>query len=396
MEHTGHLSSELASDRSGDSQPYDVKYLSDGPPLSYLRPVPRHLVHRAAVTEVFITDAVRRGDTGFLIAAQWPRDHTLYHPDPLGYADPLLCAETVRQALVYIAHTYGDIPLGHRFIGRSLGFELTRPDATLISSSPQSVLLDAEWTPYDRSTRGRFGVRLNTAFAVDGVECGRGHIEVLIVDERRYKLLRRAGAASAPPTGGAAENEPYETMFDPVPISATGRLRAKDGLLEQSLDGRRWRMRIDENHAVLFDHPTDHVPLMVILEGFRQLGHVLTRAYAARGASAGGLVATRIQCDGWGELDLPIDLVVERAQGSGAGPRRLRLAAVQAGNRLATATLDWADRETAGHCPSPSPSPPREAGYRTLSTAMGGTGAAPVARAAASAPSSTESTRPAA
>jgi hypothetical protein len=317
------------------------------PPLSYLRPVPRHLVHRAAISEVFITDA-RRGACGFQVAAQWPRDHTLYHPDPAGYADPLLCAETMRQALVYLAHEHAGIPVGHRFIGRSLGFALTRPEAMITAGHPLPVRLDVAWTRRDRQAGGPAEVRLEAEISVDGVSCGDGFIEVLIVDERRYTLLRRRGAALAnAASGGTARRTDAGGPFQSVPLCATGRSRAKDCLLEQSSDGRRWRMRVDRNHPVLFDHPTDHVPLMATLEGFRQLGHLITRSYTRRDAGTAGLTAVRIECEGWGELDLPVDLVVEAGEsGTGGtdGRRPLRMSALQAGVRLAGATLEWTER----------------------------------------------------
>jgi hypothetical protein len=369
----------------------------DDPPLSYLRPVPRQLVHRAAVSEVFITDA-RPGGRGYQVAAQWPRDHTLYHPDPAGYADPLLCAETVRQALVYLAHTHGGIPVGHRFIGRTLGFALTRPELTLTAEAPLSVRLDAAWTTQGRPRPGRAEVRLDAEIALDGTPCGQGFIEALIVDERRYLLLRggaTSAAAHAPAEGGCPDpRDGPESAFRPVPLIATGRTRAKDCLLEQSLDGRRWRMRADRRHPVLFDHPTDHIPLMVMLEGFRQLGHVITRSYAPRTAGADGLTAPEVECSGWGEPDAPVDLLVQGATGAtGAadGPRRLRLAAVQAGHRLGAATLAWSARSASRTAPAPPHPPSRPgAGHKDSSAATRRIPSASPPQATASAPSSTD------
>ncbi|MFD0430835.1 AfsA-related hotdog domain-containing protein [Streptomyces zhihengii] len=82
-------------------------------------------MHRTAVAEVFVTDGVRTGTNTFSVAAQWPRDHALYHPDENGLADPLLCAETLRQAYFYGAHTYFGVPLGSRFIGQDVSFDIT-------------------------------------------------------------------------------------------------------------------------------------------------------------------------------------------------------------------------------------------------------------------------------
>src|SRR5689334_19245938 len=40
--------------------------------------IPRHLVHRAAVSEVFLTDLRVTDETTFQVGAQWPRDHSFY------------------------------------------------------------------------------------------------------------------------------------------------------------------------------------------------------------------------------------------------------------------------------------------------------------------------------
>ncbi|MFE2915248.1 AfsA-related hotdog domain-containing protein, partial [Kitasatospora indigofera] len=64
-----------------------------------------------------MTDGVDLGEGRFLVAAQWPRDHALYHPDGAGLSDPLLFAETIRQALVFVGHRFRGVPLSDRFVG---------------------------------------------------------------------------------------------------------------------------------------------------------------------------------------------------------------------------------------------------------------------------------------
>lgn len=96
---------------------------------------------------------------------------------------------------------------------------------------------------------------------------------------------------------------------------------------------------------MLFDHPTDHIPLMVTLEGFRQLGHLVV--HEARDTACTGqifaLARATVQCLAFGEFDRPTRLVIEE-RAPGAGPRepfRLRLAAVQGGTVLARARTEW-------------------------------------------------------
>ncbi|MGY1502787.1 ScbA/BarX family gamma-butyrolactone biosynthesis protein [Streptomyces sp. QTS52] len=309
----------------------------------------RELVHRSSVSEVFVTDGLHTGGAEFVVAAQWPRDHALYHPDENGRYDPLLFAETLRQAHFYAAHTFFGVPLGHRFVGQDLSFEITDPAALRVGAAPLAVLLDGTWEWQGGTPARRAGARMDVSLVVDGRVCGRGHARGLIVDERRYGLLRRR-AAEAAGVGEAPVGHGPEAVADTalVPPHRVGRQRRKDCVLERVATGapdRQWRLRSDQDHAILFDHPTDHVPLMVMLEGFRQLGH-LTVHESAQGAAAGEefvLSGLALDCAAFGELGAPVQLAVveDVPDPLRDGGRRLRFEAEQGGKRLAVAETLW-------------------------------------------------------
>ncbi|MFE0481211.1 ScbA/BarX family gamma-butyrolactone biosynthesis protein [Streptomyces tendae] len=330
--------------------------------LTFQQTIPRRMVHRAAVAEVFVTDAVSLGDDRFLVGAQWPRDHALYHPDDEGRSDPLLVAETIRQALVYLGHWHYGVPLTHRFVGRTMDFEITDADALRVGSQPLSVVLDGRWRWVDSRPTQRFGMCLEVVLSVGGKECGRGSLQVIAVDERRYELLRRRSDAPAPaavpPVRVATDRE--SGSLNPLLV---GRLRAKDSVIVAGTSPGQWQLRLDLDHAILFDHPTDHVPLMVILEGIRQLGYVLAgpqgEALDDRRTSP-VLSSLAIDCLAFAELDEPVHLLVlEDAREAGADRaavtpspadqsapegscrRRLRIQAVQGGRPVAVTESTW-------------------------------------------------------
>ncbi|MEU9063838.1 ScbA/BarX family gamma-butyrolactone biosynthesis protein [Streptomyces sp. NPDC048430] len=319
--------------------------------LDYLQPVPRHMVHRAAVAEVFVTDSVRTGEDRFLVAAQWPRDHALYSPSSSGISDPLLLAETVRQTLVYLAHRFYGVPLTHRFVGSGTAFRITRPELLRIGDAPLPVVLDARWEWVGNRPPRRYGMRLTVVLTIGGQVCGEGEISAVAVNDRTYKALRGHGTASAD-TGSPAIGTTR------IPPSSVGRLRTKDSVLGLGADGS-WQLLVDLRHAIYFDHPSDHVPLMVMLEGFRQLGHLLVNgdagsATADARAADGETVLTgmSVDCRAFGELNAPISLVVSGRQPC-EGPDTsgtLTVEAVQNGTLLATCLSTWA-------CP---PGPPGE------------------------------------
>lgn len=309
------------------------------PQLSYLQPVPRHMVHRAAITEVFLTDAVRTDEDSFLVAAQWPRDHALYSPGSDGTSDPLLFMETIRQALVYLAHAYYDVPLTHRFIGFGSEFEITEPAALRIGGEPVPVVLEARWEWVGNRPPNRFGMRLDVVLTVGGHTCGHGSLHVVAVDDKRYAMLRGRGAKPR----GVAVTGPEPRPVERVHASAVGRLRAKDSVLVRERTDGPWQLLIDVAHPIFFDHPSDHVPLMVTLEGFRQLGHLLLHPGTDPRAAEHTLLGMQVDCLAFGELDAPIDLTVrERYPDPVTGTELLTLDAVQNGTVLASCKATWA------------------------------------------------------
>ncbi|MFK0160494.1 AfsA-related hotdog domain-containing protein [Streptomyces sp. NPDC090493] len=348
-----------------------------GRQLAFVQPVPRHLVHRASVAEVFVTDAVAGEGDRFLVAAQWPRDHALYHPDGSGCADPLLFAETIRQTLVFLAHEYYGVPLGYRFVGRDMDFEFTERSVLKVGAVPLPVVLEVSWAWADHRPPQRYGMRIEAVLTVGGVPCGRGSLRVVAVDEKRYGLLRRragrpaspvppvspvspvspAGAASPDglPPGGAVSPGGAGGVVSPVSSGGAGRgvgagrlaaqrvgrLRAKDSVLRPGGRAGEWDLELDLGHAILFDHPTDHVPLMVLLEGFRQLGYLQTSEGGA--AVPHTLAGASVACLAFAELDVPVRLVMtqHRAPADAGGPVLLRVEAVQRGVLLSTASMSW-------------------------------------------------------
>ncbi len=308
--------------------------------LKFLQPVSRQLVHRAAVAEVFITDALQVSKDRFLVGAQWPRDHALYYPDDQGVSDPLLLTETVRQALVYLAHEYCGIPLGHRFVGSDTHFEITDHDALVVGDTPLHVTLDVQWSWVANRPPRRFGMQVDAVVSVAGRECARAGLSVYAVDEGLYRRLRWRGTEGQGCDEAARVNHSAATRLAAAEV---GRLRAKDSVLGRTEAGE-WRLLVDLHHAVLFDHPGDHIPLMVTLEGARQLGHCLLQRH--HDAPAGAVLrAVRMDCPAFADLDEPVRLCAElQPPVIASDVTRLCITAVQGEGSVATVTMEWLHR----------------------------------------------------
>jgi hypothetical protein len=295
--------------------------------LTFDRTVPRQLVHRASVTEVFLTDGAPVAADRFLVGAQWPRHHALYHPDPSGRCDFMLLAETVRQAGIFLLHRYYDVPLGQYFVFKSLDLHISDLHALRVGGTPLGAVLDVTVASTAASDARRLDARLDITIEVDGRPCAYGAVAVVVVDARRYEAVRHRGrdiVGSIPATAATPETPGTEAPST-APVIA-GRQDANVLLRTATdADSSTWLLHVDLRHPGYFEHPSDHVPGMMLLEAFRQAGHLT----AARDCA---LTALQARFLSFGELFQPI--VIRSA----TGPEGLlRLTAVQGERTLAEA-----------------------------------------------------------
>src|SRR5687768_5464612 len=88
--------------------------------LSFEQTVPRALVHRAALGEVYVADSLQSGDGEFVLAIQIPRAHCVWFDRRVPYHDPLSTAEAARQGVYVVVHRHIGVPPGLTFSLRRL------------------------------------------------------------------------------------------------------------------------------------------------------------------------------------------------------------------------------------------------------------------------------------
>src|SRR5439155_9390465 len=99
--------------------------------------VPKEFVHRASIAEVMLTDWERVDDSHFTVAAQWPRRHSFFATIN-GSHDPLLVAETIRQAGILLSHAEFGVPLDHQFLMWDLTVDV-KPEHMLVEATPAAL-----------------------------------------------------------------------------------------------------------------------------------------------------------------------------------------------------------------------------------------------------------------
>ncbi|MFE7134290.1 ScbA/BarX family gamma-butyrolactone biosynthesis protein [Streptomyces sp. NPDC057638] len=294
--------------------------------------VAKEYVHRAALSEVFLTGWEQAGPDAFTVTAQWPRSHSFYGSEH-GWYDPLLLCETVRQTFPLLAHVAYGVPFGYQLSWSRLQYAVD-PRALRIETAPADVDVHAVFSDI-RSSRSlptmmtvhlevvRAGVLVATASTRFG--CHSPAVYQRLRGERGHTAAVFAGAPRPPRA---------------VARASVGRRLAQDVVLSPATGEGRWRLRADTAHPVLFDHAVDHVPGMVLLEAVRQAGHA-----CQGGVGAWTPTSMDISFHRYVEFDTPCWIEAgPREERTAPAPRRtVRISGRQGGTPAFSATAEMTD-----------------------------------------------------
>ncbi|MFF0626807.1 ScbA/BarX family gamma-butyrolactone biosynthesis protein [Streptomyces sp. NPDC004296] len=293
-------------------------------PRALTSTVPREYVHRAAVSEVFLTNWRQSGSDGWLVTAQWPRAHSFYGPAH-GLHDPLLLIETVRQAGILLSHVAHGVPLDHPIIWQQVRYAL-RPQALRAALKPADIALHITDRDVVRRRKQLVSIRQEFRIVCDGAELARATLVYSCHSPAVYRRVR--GEYGDLALANARRLPPAE----PVPPQAVGRDRTGDVVLSPTDRADRWRLRVDTSHPVLFDHPVDHVPGMLMVEAARQ---------AARAAAPDWALPVALTCsfERYAELDAPCWVQARPAGVADDGRQEVAVCVEQHGRALLDARV---------------------------------------------------------
>ncbi|MGW2835913.1 ScbA/BarX family gamma-butyrolactone biosynthesis protein [Streptomyces sp. NPDC001286] len=254
----------------GMTHPQDPSAPAGGGALAFqplTSTVPKELVHRASVAEVMLTDWARREEDRFILAAQWPRGHGFFTAVD-GCHDPLIAAETIRQAGLLLAHAEYGVPFGHQFLVSDLNVAV-RPAHMRVAASPASLELEVSCRDIKERRGELTGLRIEVDIHRDGHLTATGGGALTCIPPKVYQRLR----GTQGPDGIQVL-----PLTAPEPPQRVGRMSPTDVVLSPIGEPGRWQLRVDTRHPALFDHPLDHVPGMLLIEAARQaatatLGH---------------------------------------------------------------------------------------------------------------------------
>ncbi|WP_410537946.1 ScbA/BarX family gamma-butyrolactone biosynthesis protein [Streptomyces sp. KL2] len=286
--------------------------------------VPREFVHRRAVAEVFLTGrAARLDDKHFSLTGQWPRAHTLFTVEDGTLHHPLLAAETIRQAGLYLAHSEFGVPLGHAFLLHHLDFTVDREHCR-IGSAPTDLTLEATADVHRRGSR-RVRLRMSITIRREDRTVATGGGEFTCIPPETYRRMR--GGRGTAGIGGLRERPPT------VAPHLVGRLDPVNVVLAPTGRPEHWLLSPDPRNPVLFDHSTDHVPGMVLLEAAYQAAHGHFLSHRT------GPTSTSAFFHRYVELDEPCTIEVGPATDPDGGSRGVEVTGRQGGDTVFTCVL---------------------------------------------------------
>lgn len=308
--------------------------------LSYSTTVSRHIVHRAAVCEVFLTDTKRVSESEFLVAAQLPRVHSYYSDHlstPAAY-DPLLLLEVFRQASILVAHEHLGAPHDHKFSFNDGDLTVLDLDALLIDALPGQARLDIEVAALKHRHGEPVGVTLHMRLNLGGRDAAAMAMTIQWMPPQVWNGLRARGRA-----GLALEPARAPLPSRRLTPASVGRQSDNNVVLADAIVIDRElvaQVVVDQSHPALFDHPLDHIPGVLLFEAYRQTA--LHAAHELLGLSPHRLSMTRCAAafTRFGEFELPTACRAELVEEPDRPGVTFRLQTLQEETVISTAEID--------------------------------------------------------
>ncbi len=314
--------------------------------------VPRQYVHRAAVSEVLLTHWETDGSDCFVAAAQWPRGHALF-VQRHGRQDAMLIAETVRQVGVLLSHARFGVPLDHHFLMWDLSYAAV-PGGLAAGRLPTDLTLRVTWQDLTRHGRVLSSLRYHCEVWRDATRIAVGSAGFNCTSPAVYRRVR-GGRPPAPDVPVTPPVDPrlvghadrgQVVLTDPAAAGPRAPATARPTVTDLSCRaaGRRaavragrhrgrWLLRVDTAHPVFFDHPHDHVPGMLLLEGARQAAQILLGPAPVQAIAVDGTF------DRFAELTEPTWIHAEAGRTDAAGNTPVTVTGCQGGRPLFTANI---------------------------------------------------------
>ncbi|GAA3825838.1 ScbA/BarX family gamma-butyrolactone biosynthesis protein [Streptomyces phyllanthi] len=301
--------------------------------------VPQEYTHKVNPSEVLLHDWCRTGADSFAVSARWPADHAFY-TTRLGMHDPVLLCETVRQTLPLVSHGAYEVPLGHKLLWQDFRWNLN-PAALRHDGDVADIDLRITCTDVRRRKERASAVAMN-------VEAVRGDT-LLATATTRFAIQNSAVYLRLRDQYADLAGLHVIPVAPPAPPQQLARDTFEDVVLSPTDTPGRWQLRVDTTHPILFDHPVDHAPGMLLLEAARQAAQAMAHP---RACVTIGMDTVFVR---YAELDSACWIEATRLPDDPAGNRRVRITGEQRGRDVFSSVVTVGPVPGAGPGPVPGP-----------------------------------------
>ena len=298
----------------------------------------RSLVHRAAVSEVFLTDIRRTGEATTFAAAQIPGCHGFFndHRSETDVVDTMLLLEIARQATLSSAHVL-DVTQDTILISRNFEITLLGDPIPYSDQKPLEITIesDFEWQTF-RGKRPRSGLCRQTIY-LDGQPIAKHWSDGQLLGREQLAYLREAQRGTPPSWTNQQPPRNEDTLLAP---SAVQRWDPRNVVLSNLVS-------LDENltakitphwqNRALFDHCYDHLTMQLLTEAARQT------ATLAKGSETCGFESCAVQSiSGCFHQFAELDAETYAKIGADSGPDLHRITIDQGSEIIAEINIEFA------------------------------------------------------
>ncbi|WP_310632453.1 AfsA-related hotdog domain-containing protein [Paraburkholderia sp.] len=238
--------------------------------------VPRKMVHRAALSEIFLTRGAKINESRFQCLAQLPQTNKYFNDISskiIGY-DLILLIEVFRQASIYVSHAFIGVPIESKFLYIDSETSVVAQNGLELGNTPVAAIVDVRIVDEYRRRGVLQGVTLDMLLLIDGIVVARhDRMRIQWMDDGTWKRVREKGLSRFP--DGVNARCPATTPIQPDIVGRKWLDNVVIGDVVLEKDGElRTGLLIPFQNKAIFDHPLDHIPGMLMLEAFRQTAFV--------------------------------------------------------------------------------------------------------------------------
>jgi hypothetical protein len=238
--------------------------------LSFDELIAKELVHKTSLGNVFLTDVRQPGENWFLCGARVPQSHSFFtHNGRSPSSDLLFYVEIGRQASIAISHSFLDLSSDYAFV----------------FDQSEITLLESAWKSVGQRRRDRIAVEVK----IKEQERRNGTITRLVADYAYYddqeQVLSAKGAWSLQTSAMfqrlrrlsqrslriESDNGSSRSIVSSCLSNAEPNVVISTPEQRESESDFCACLIVDSTNLFFFDHPCDHVPGMLLIEGCAQL-----------------------------------------------------------------------------------------------------------------------------